>query len=122
MSVRFLHDGRKTIFLEYTYENLEDHVEPDDIKKYMEALEKTDSKFSYVLSYSVDDNAIISSTRKNNRHYKKWTLCQCTCFVNDWWDHLVDFEKMISFLQSLIFLIPVFSWIFGLDFPCFSAR
>jgi len=70
MSVRFIHDGRKTIFLEYTYENLEDHVEPDDTKKYLETLEKTDSKFSYVISYSVDDNAIISSTRKNNRHTK----------------------------------------------------
>jgi len=68
MSARFLHDGRKTIFLEYTYENLEDHVDPDDTKKYMETIEKTDNRFSYVLSYSVDDKTIISSTRKNNRN------------------------------------------------------
>ncbi len=65
MSARFLHDGRKTIFLEYTYESLKDHVEPDDIKKYIEALEKRD-KFSYVLSYSEDNKAISSSTKKND--------------------------------------------------------
>ena len=60
--------AEKRSFWSYTYESLKDHVEPDEIKKYTEALDKRD-KFSYVLSYSEDNKAIsFSSTKKNNRN------------------------------------------------------
>ena len=104
MSARFLHDGRKTIFLEYTYESLKDHVDPDDIKKYVETLEKRD-KLSYVLSYSEDNKTISSSTRKHHRNSMNWPLCQFACFANDWRDHLVDDEKVIFSLQPLYLLL-----------------
>ena len=56
MRARFSFDGRKTINLEYSYENLKDHVAPADIKEYTDGLNKKENGFSYVLSYTVNDN------------------------------------------------------------------
>ena len=69
MSAKLLHDGRKTIFVEYTYENLKDYVNADDTEEYLEALEKRDNEFSYVLTYSVENKAI-SPVKKTDRNTK----------------------------------------------------
>ena len=71
-TARFSFDGRKTIDLEYNYENLKDHVVPGDIKEYLSGLDSRDNKFSYELSYSVDGKSLVSSsenTRKANSYY-----------------------------------------------------
>jgi hypothetical protein len=66
MSAKLLHDGKKTIFLDYTYENLKDHVNSDDINEYMEALEKRDKEFNYVLTYSVNDKVTTLPAKRTN--------------------------------------------------------
>ena len=74
MTARFSHDGRRTIYLEYAYENLKDHVNPEELKTYMEGLTERDKEFSYVLSYSMDDQPIVGEMPKerkksNNTYY-----------------------------------------------------
>jgi hypothetical protein len=66
MSARFSHDGRQTIYLEYNYENMKDHVSANDIKEYSDALEKRSNEFSYVLSYSVDGTPLASAPATKN--------------------------------------------------------
>ena len=66
MTAKLLHDGKKTIFLEYTYENLKDYVNADDIKEYTAAIDKRDKEFNYVLTYSVNDQTKILVARKLN--------------------------------------------------------
>jgi len=66
MTAKLLHDGKKTIFLEYTYENLKDYVNADDIKEYTEAIDKRDKEFNYVLTYSVNDQTKILTAKKPN--------------------------------------------------------
>jgi hypothetical protein len=66
MTARFSHDGRKTIYLAYTYENTKDHINATEIKEYSDALEKKSNKFSYVLSYAVDGAPLTSVTEKKN--------------------------------------------------------
>jgi hypothetical protein len=71
-NVRFSFDGRKTIYLEYNYENLKDHVAPGDVKEYIDGLDTRDNKFSYELSYSADGKSLESSSGTSNgksNHY-----------------------------------------------------
>ena len=68
MSAKLLHDGKKTIFLEYTYENLKDYVNADDIEEYTESLEKRDKEFNYVLTYSVADKVNTLQPKKTTRN------------------------------------------------------
>jgi transglutaminase-like putative cysteine protease len=73
MTARFSHDGRRTIYLEYAYENLKDHVNADELNTYIQGLDERDKEFSYVLSYDMDGQAIVAETtpnkKKNNNNY-----------------------------------------------------
>ena len=67
MTARFSHDGRRTIYLEYAYENLKDHVDSAELKTYMDGLAERDKEFSYVLSYDMNDQPLLTETPKGKR-------------------------------------------------------
>jgi transglutaminase-like putative cysteine protease len=67
MSARFSFNGIRTINLEYSYENLKDHVIPADTREYIDGLDKQDNEFSYMLSYSVDGKSIPSSSETEKK-------------------------------------------------------
>jgi hypothetical protein len=67
MSAWFSHDGKRTVYLEYHFENLKDHVTTVDVKEYMDGLDIRDKEFSYVLSYSVDGKPFVLSSETNNK-------------------------------------------------------
>lgn len=72
MTGGFSFDGRKTVNLEYNYENLKDHVAAGDIKEYTDGLAGKEKEFGYTLSYAVDGKPIVSSSetgRKKDNNY-----------------------------------------------------
>jgi len=71
MSAHFSGDGGRTVYLDYAYENLMDHVAPEDMKDYMDGINKEGNEAGYVLTYGKNKPSITlsKSTEKKDGNY-----------------------------------------------------